>query len=59
MKREVSMPNYAAINKRRTRHYAKHKECEICGHKKQVYVFVKYTDGPTRCSCKRHLRRIK
>lgn len=57
-----SIPDYHAIHVatvRRTREASK-EGCEICGSKRKLYVFtVKGKGKKLRCSCRKHLRRIK
>lgn len=57
-----SMPDYAAAHREsvvRTRK-ASREGCEICGTKRRLYIFtIKGKGKRLRCSCRKHLRRIK
>jgi len=57
-----SVPNYGASMRAQTRIYreASKKGCEICGTRRRLYIFSQQgKPGKLRCSCKKHLRRIK
>lgn len=61
-KSKMSVPDYRAahIATVRATRKASRKGCEICGTKENLYVYIiKGKGSRLRCSCRKHLRRIK
>lgn len=59
---KISMPDYAAAHRetvRRTREASK-EGCEICGTRRNLYIFtIKGKGKRLRCSCRKHLRKVR
>jgi hypothetical protein len=57
----ITKPDYRAAHIATVRYTreASREGCEICGSHRKLYVFTLKGKSKLRCSCRKHLRRIK
>lgn len=58
-KPKPSVPNYGLSTREMLSLYRTVVACEICGTRKDLYKFKLKGKSKFRCSCRKHLRRIK